>query len=145
MALVLVLAMAGWPSSEPGADASAEGASNRPAALTGAPGESALGGAGQPNNNDGRAAAPSSAMGWVGVSSEVPVRVYADGELLGSMITGRFQLQAGDHYLVLTNDAVGYRLAQKVRIRAGRTMHLAVTLAREPADGAAPLVTRRPK
>ena len=69
------------------------------------------------------------------MSSDAPVNVYINGALLSSPFTGRFQLRAGEYDLVLTNDASGYRLMQRVRIRAGRTMHVSAALARERPAG----------
>jgi hypothetical protein len=84
--------------------------------------------------------------GWLAVSSEIPVTVHADGELLGSTTTGRFQLRDGDHLVVVANEALGYRLAQRVRIRSGRTLRIHAGVAQEPAAGSLELPpVRRPR
>ena len=136
-ALVGMLATSGWPpSSKPVGAAFADIVSSLPA-LGSAPGQTGTSGVGQADVDSAHARALSSAAGWLAVSADVPVSVYANGELLGSTLAGRFQLKAGDHDLVLRNDAIGYRLTQRVRIRPGRLMHLTATLAREPTPGAA--------
>ena len=82
--------------------------------------------------------------GWLAVSSEMLVTVHADGELLGSMTTGRFQLRGGDHLVVVANEALGYRLAQKVRIQPGGTMRIRTGVAQEPPAGSLELPPGRP-
>jgi len=138
VALVLLLAMSGWPSFPTASTgASTDVVSGVPPSFGGAPEQGGITAASQPENGTARAVAEPSAPGWLVVSSDVPVNVFANGTLLGSTVDGggRFELQAGDHEVFLTNDAVGYGLMQKVRIRAGRTIRLAASVAREASAG----------
>ena len=66
-------------------------------------------------------AAVAGVRGWLLVESDVEVRVYANGRLLGPATRRRFILPAGDHSITLVNDALAYRSTQPVRIGAGRT------------------------
>jgi hypothetical protein len=98
------------------------------------------------STGDGRPQAVSASVGagWLAVSSEIPVTVHADGELLGSTTSGRFQLRDGDHLVVVANQALGYRLAQKVRIQPGRTMRITTGIAQERPAGPSQLPPNRP-
>jgi hypothetical protein len=84
-------------------------------------------GAGQPVSATTAAEPPA----WLSLTSEIPVGVYIDGSHVGTAMRGRFRVAAGDHQLTLVNEAAGYRLAQKIRIRAGRTLALRPVLFRE--------------
>jgi hypothetical protein len=138
VALVLLLAMSGWPSSPAASTGvSTDAVFGVPPAVESAPEGSGISDAAQPENDTARAVAEPSAAGWLVVSSDVPVNVFANGTLLGATLDGRgrFQLQAGDQEVFLTNDAVGYGLMQKVHIRAGGTIRVAATRAREASAG----------
>ena len=136
VAIVLLLWMPEWPPI-PAAPTggSTTVAAGRAEALGNAPGQAGVESAAQAIDNRMAPAASPSSAGWLAVTSEVPIRIFADGKLLGATRSGSFQLQAGEHDLIVTNEAVGYRLVQKVRIRAGRTMHIAPALAREVTPG----------
>jgi hypothetical protein len=77
------------------------------------------GGAATPSNDASPTAA--AVIGWIAVQSDVEMRVYANGRLLGSAANARFRLPAGDHDITLVNDSTGSRSTQPVRIVGGRT------------------------
>ena len=63
-------------------------------------------------------------IGWVSVKSDVDVRVYANGRLLGSGAAGTYRLPEGNHDITLINEAAGVRMAQPVRIVPGETVSI---------------------
>lgn len=67
------------------------------------------------------AADPQPVIGWVAVQSDVEMRVYVNGRLLGSAAHGRFRLPAGEHDITLVNESIGLRSTHPVRVIAGRT------------------------
>jgi hypothetical protein len=69
--------------------------------------------------------------GWVSIVSEIPLRVYLDGNFVGSGSTLRFRARAGDHGLTLVNDSLGYMLTQSLKVPAGRTLVVKPTLVRD--------------
>jgi hypothetical protein len=75
-----------------------------------------------------------SVTGWLVVESDVEVRVYANGRLLGTATRQRFGLPEGQHVVTFVNDALSFRSSQPVRIVAGRS----VLLSPRPAADAAP-------
>jgi hypothetical protein len=60
-------------------------------------------------------------IGWISVESDLEMRVYANGRLLGSAANARYRLPAGDHDITLVNDSIGLHATQPVRVVAGRT------------------------
>jgi len=60
-------------------------------------------------------------IGWIAVASDVEMRVYANGRLLGSAANARYRLPAGDHDITLVNESIGLHSTQPVRVIAGRT------------------------
>jgi hypothetical protein len=70
-------------------------------------------------------------VGWVSIASEIPVRVYLDGNFVGSGSTLRFRARAGDHGLTLVNDSLGYMLTQSVKVSAGRSLVVKPTIVRD--------------
>ena len=89
-------------------------------------------GVGAPSPSGAGAAANGDAgEGWVSLVSEIPMRVYLDGNLVGSGTKLRFSARAGDHKLTLVNDSVGYMLKQPVTIAAGRSLVVKPTLMRD--------------
>lgn len=75
-----------------------------------------------------------SVTGWLVVESDVEVRVYANGRLLGTATRRRFGLPEGQHVVTFVNDDLSFRSSQPVRIVAGRS----VLLSPRPAADAAP-------
>lgn len=75
-------------------------------------------------------APPRSVVGWLTVKSDVEVRVYANGRLLGSGSATTFRLPAGEHKITLVNESAGVRTTQSVRIIPGQI----VAITRLPSD-----------
>jgi hypothetical protein len=92
------------------------------------PGAGAAGAGAGAAANDGTGEAGD---GWVSLVSEIPIRVYLDGNLVGSGTKLRFPARAGDHTLTLVNDSVGYMLKQTVTVAAGRSLIVKPTLMRD--------------
>jgi hypothetical protein len=77
------------------------------------------------------AAAGQGAQGWVYLVSEIPLRVYLDGNFVASGSTLRFPARAGDHAVTLVNDSLGYMLTQSVKVPAGESLVVRPTLVRD--------------
>jgi hypothetical protein len=91
-------------------------------------------GAGTPSPGTGTAATSGigeAGEGWVSLVSEIPVRVYLDGNFVGSGTKLRFSARAGDHKLTLVNDSAEYMLKQTVTVAAGRALAVKPTLTRD--------------
>jgi hypothetical protein len=65
------------------------------------------------------------ARGWLVVRSDLPLRIYADGRLLGTGRGGTFRLAEGDHQVLLENMDAGVHVKQSVRVVAGQTVSIA--------------------
>ena len=76
----------------------------------------------------GQAAVP----GSIALSSTVPVQVFEDKRLIGTSDMDRIMLPAGEHFLELAADTVGFRTTRTVRVTAGQTAALSVDLPRAP-------------
>jgi hypothetical protein len=63
-------------------------------------------------------------IGWLSVRSDVPLRVYANGRLLGEGADGTYRLPAGDHEIVLVNADAGVDVKQPVHIVSGETVSI---------------------
>jgi hypothetical protein len=63
-------------------------------------------------------------IGWLSVTSDVALRVYANGRLLGEGIEGTYRLPEGDHEIVLVNEAAGVDVKQPVHIAPGETVSI---------------------
>jgi hypothetical protein len=61
------------------------------------------------------------ATGWVRVESPFEVEIFEQGQLVGTSATERLALSAGGHALELVNTALGYRVAVKAVVLAGKT------------------------
>ena len=68
------------------------------------------------------------APGWVEISSEVPVEIFADGERLGTTEDGRLSLPAGIHQVEVANDRLGFRDTVELEIEAGELATHSVVL-----------------
>ena len=92
-------------------------------------------GAGVPSSPEAGAATKDAAAdageGWVSIASEIPVRVYLDGNFVGSGSNLRFRARAGDHGLTLVNDSLAYMLTQSVKISPGRSLVVKPTIVRD--------------
>jgi len=66
-------------------------------------------------------AAISPVIGWLQVDAPLPVKVYANGRLLGTGTSTRFRLPVGRHLITLANDEQGIRSTEPVEIAGGRT------------------------
>ena len=65
---------------------------------------------------------PDSVLGTLEIESDVAVKVYVNGRLLGSATRRRFGVPAGEHSVTLVNDGLNFRTSQPVRIVAGRSV-----------------------
>ena len=72
--------------------------------------------------------APAVSAGWLRVTSPVLLQLRAGGDLIGNTESARVMLPAGDHEILMTNDALGFSRTQRVNIAAGRTAEVRVTL-----------------
>jgi hypothetical protein len=74
----------------------------------------------------GGATGQHSILGWVRVESSVPVKVYANGRLLGSGTSARYRLPAGEHTLTVVNQERGINFSEPLQLVAGQTVMVAV-------------------
>jgi hypothetical protein len=70
--------------------------------------------------------------GSIAVASSVPVQVFEDKRLIGTSDMDRIMLPAGEHFLELAADSVGFRTTRIVRVTAGQTVALSVDLPQAP-------------
>ncbi len=68
------------------------------------------------------------APGWVTIDAPLELRVYEDGQLLGTSKSERIMLAAGHHEVQLVNETVGYRSIREFDVPVGRTATVEVTL-----------------
>ena len=74
----------------------------------------------------GGATVQHSILAWVRVESSVPVKVYANGRLLGSGTSARYRLPAGEHMLTVVNQELGINFTEPLHLTAGQTVRVAV-------------------
>jgi hypothetical protein len=67
-----------------------------------------------------------SIQAWVRVESKVPVKVYANGRLLGSGTSVRYHLPAGEHTLTVVNQELGINFTEPLQLAAGQTVKVSV-------------------
>ena len=79
----------------------------------------------------GPAGVQSSVIGWLVVDSDVEVKVYVNGRLLGLATHRRFGVPAGDHTVTLASEDRSVRASKAVRIVAGQAVQVT---ARPPAQ-----------
>jgi hypothetical protein len=72
-------------------------------------------------------------IGWLQVAAQVPVKVYANGRLLGTGTSSRYRLPVGHHLITLANEEQGIRSSQQVEIAGGRTVLVALDSTPAPA------------
>jgi hypothetical protein len=65
-------------------------------------------------------------LGSLVIESDVAVKVYMNGRLLGSATRRRFGVPAGDHTITLVNERMNFSSSQPVRIVPGRSVLVAV-------------------
>lgn len=65
---------------------------------------------------------PDSVIGSLVVESDVAVKVYINGRLLGIATRRRFGVPAGEHTLTLVNEALNFRSIQPIKILPGRSV-----------------------
>lgn len=70
--------------------------------------------------------APDSVLGSLVIESDVAVKVYMNGRLLGSATRRRFGVPAGDHTITLVNERMNFSSSQPVQIVPGRSVLVAV-------------------
>jgi len=63
---------------------------------------------------------PGSVVGWLDVTSTLPLRILEEGRLLGTTDVDRVMLPIGAHTLRFVNDETGFEVAQTVTVTAGR-------------------------
>jgi hypothetical protein len=68
------------------------------------------------------------AMGYLAIDSAIEVEVIADGVQVGNGRHSVIRLEEGPHELELVNETLGYREKQTVRILAGSTVSVPLTL-----------------
>jgi hypothetical protein len=73
-----------------------------------------------------KAAAAAQPTGTMQISSPIPLKVFEQSRLLGTMPGADLILKAGPHDIELVNLAAGYRVRQAVQIEAGQTLTIHV-------------------
>lgn len=71
---------------------------------------------------------PAVSAGFLRVTSPVLLQLRANGDLIGNTESARVMLPAGEHEIVMTNDALGFSRTQRVTVAAGRTADVRVTM-----------------
>lgn len=74
-----------------------------------------------------KAAAPRGPVGWVLVQSHVPVKVSANGKVLGTTTQARYRLSAGHHTLTIENAQRGISFTEPLDLKNGQTVLVSVT------------------
>lgn len=77
-------------------------------------------------------AVPDSVLGSLVIESEVAVKVYLNGRLLGPATRRSFGVPAGEHVVTLANEALNFRSSQPVHIAAGRSVLITADLPKQP-------------
>jgi hypothetical protein len=73
-----------------------------------------------------RPAAPRGPAGWVLVESRVPVKVSANGKVLGTSTSARYRLPAGHHTLTIENAKRGIAFSEPLDLANGQTVLVSV-------------------
>ncbi len=68
----------------------------------------------------GPGGAAGSVVGWLDVSSPLPLRILEDGRLLGTTDVDRVMLPVGSHTLRFVNEETGFEAGRTVTVTAGR-------------------------
>jgi len=67
-------------------------------------------------------AAPRGPVGWVLVRSSVPVKVTANGKVLGTSVEARYRLPVGHHTLTIENARHGISFTEPLDLAVGQTV-----------------------
>jgi len=74
-----------------------------------------------------RPAPPGSLSGWVHIEVPIALRIFEDGNLLGTTDVDRLMLPVGEHALELRADEVGFVTRQTVKVTAGSNLKKAAS------------------
>jgi hypothetical protein len=66
------------------------------------------------------------AAGWIAVNSRFEVKLYEQGQLIGSSQSARIMVPTGKHDLELVSDEIGYKATKSVQVVAGKIASVAV-------------------
>ncbi len=69
---------------------------------------------------------PAASAGWLATASPVVAQITEGDRVIGSTELDRVMLPAGEHNLVLVNEALGYRAERRVVITGGKVSRLAI-------------------
>ena len=58
--------------------------------------------------------------GWIAVSAPLDVQIFEDGRPIGTNLSDRIMVSAGQHEIEVVNEAVGLRVTRTVQVTAGR-------------------------
>jgi hypothetical protein len=73
-----------------------------------------------------RVAGPRGPVGWVLVQSQVPVKISANGKVLGTTTQARYRLAAGHHTLTIENVQHGISFNEPLDLNGGQTVLVSV-------------------
>ncbi|HEY6508972.1 MAG TPA: PEGA domain-containing protein [Vicinamibacterales bacterium] len=76
----------------------------------------------------GPGGATGSVVGWLDVTSPLPLRILEEGRLLGTTDVDRVMLPVGAHILRFVNDETGFEVSQTVTVTAGRPTAVPVAI-----------------
>jgi hypothetical protein len=77
---------------------------------------------------DGSLAESGPSAGWISVSSRFEVRLFEQGQLIGSSQSARIMVPAGKHDLEIVSDEIGYKTARSIQVAAGKVAAINVDL-----------------
>ncbi len=69
---------------------------------------------------------PAVSAGWLATASPVVAQITENGRVIGSTDLDRVMLAAGEHNLVLVNEALGFRAERRVTIVGGKVARLSI-------------------
>ena len=58
--------------------------------------------------------------GWIAVAAPLDVQIFEDGRPIGTNLSDRIMVSAGQHEIEIVNEAVGLRVTRTVQVTAGR-------------------------
>ncbi len=62
--------------------------------------------------------------GWIAVSAPLDVQIFEDGRPIGTNLSDRIMVSAGQHEIEVVNEAVGLRVIRTVQVTAGRVANV---------------------
>ena len=86
----------------------------------------------QPAQGAVRSAPTGALSGWITVDVPAPLRIFENGQLVGSTEVERLMLPVGEHVLELRSDELRFSTQQTVRVTAGTTTPVLVQLPTAP-------------